>query len=707
MVVVEFKREVVLTTDRELGGVVDLQLAAVGDGYPLVEEGVGVRFEDRLRQSLKATDKAGRDYAREKGLNFKRLPRLRQSLFEERGGGLELMKPMVELDFELTNLRAEEMQVIKSADVYTVRQVKLSEAQREAIEMEHGRKVALSLLLRGRVEGEEDRYHDVMFLIYEDEIERKLEVMESGVECGLDNKLVQGNGFWILGRNDFEMIDEGLKEAGVSLRQEDKLSSQMKGLYKRANGEYQQKVLLTEFGYELFNVDIKNGEMSLALTGFNDYGLYERIRDGLVESMIKAQASETGVALVEGYGRVTVVSGGLSGATTDETEDILEKTAVDKDGNVWTAFKEAPPGEMFSDNQVLQEVRNLENQIMNRIREVRQERSGVLLVEPREQVEVFLSGQSIALPEGLVEGGEIKKKTMTVFGWPIGETMTDEVGEIQEIVTGEESWTESPEIVISETYSSELSGWWLDDKIEEDWVEEVDFSGGGEDEPVEPELGGPGGLILRSKTEVKQESWMEEAIEGEVGVSGRVSSFKEEGVKEKVGEIEEVGLDFTVPAMNLRERKQEGGLEEVSYELEQEVIEEEVIESRKVGKKVVFQTELEGEKEMEVNDKVSERVEIPKWEVDWAAMNKEDVPMLAFEDLELSVPVKSGLEVFGDVSELSEGFLRDNNMEMFEYCYGFSCVAIALLYAMLGNKLVRLRVPVEVAGGVVRQQRVI
>ncbi len=708
MVVVELEREVFLTTDKESDGVIDLQLA-VGEGYPLVEEGVGVRFEDRLRQSLELADKAGKDYAEKNGLNFKRLPRLRQSLFKERDGGLELMKPMVELGFKNIDLRAEEMQVIKAEDVYTVRQVELSEAQREEIEAKHGRKVALSLLLRGRVEGEENRYHDVMFLVYEDEIERKLEVAEAEVEWELDNKLAQRNGFWILGRNDFEVIDESLKEVGVSLRQEDKLSNQMKELYKRANGEYQQKVLLTELGYELFNIDIKNGEMSLALTGFSDYELYETIRDGLVRLMVEAQTSEIGVAFIEGYERVTVGSGGLSGATTNETEDILEKTAVDRDGNVWTAFKEAPPGEMFSDDQIPQEVRNLENQIMSRIRERRQERGEVLSVEPREWPGMFLGSQSIALvlPEALVESGEVEAAVVTVFDWPAVETVTGEAGEIEEIAIGEESWTELSEIVISETYSSELSEWWAEDEMEMDWIDkEVDFSdGGGEDGPVEPELGGPGGLALRPKTEAKQVSRMEEVIEKEIEVSERADSFKREEVGKEVRETEEVMM---INKKKQREKKQEDGLkEEVSYELEQEVTEEQM-----VRKKVVYQIEEEEqeavEMRVEVDDKVSEEGEkIPEWEIDLVAVKEEDVPMVVFEDLELSVPVKSGLEVFGDASELAEGFLRDNNMEMLEWMNDYASVVVALLYAMLGNKLVRLRVPVEMVGGVVRQQRVI
>ena len=52
-------------------------------------------------------------------------------------------------------------------------------------------------------------------------------------------------------------------------------------------------------------------------------------------------------------------------------------------------------------------------------------------------------------------------------------------------------------------------------------------------------------------------------------------------------------------------------------------------------------------------------------------------------------------------------FFVDKNWSMFEYCYDFSCVAVALLYAMLGNKLVRLQAPVEAVGGVVRQKMVI
>jgi len=681
MVEADLAAGVVLAVERE-PRVVDLQLA-VGDGYPLVEEGVGVRFEDRLRQSLKAADKTGKDYARKERLIFRRLPRLRQIKFEERDGVLELMKPMVKLDFENIDLRAEEMQVIKAEDVYTARQVKLSEEQKRVIEAEHGRKVALSLLLRGRVEGEEERYHDVMFLIYEDEVERKIEAMEVEVGRELDNKLAQGNGFWILGRNDFEVIDEGLKEAGVSLRQEDKLSNQMKGLYKRAKGEYQQKVLLTEFDYELFNVDSKKGEMSLALTGFNDYGLYEKIRDDSVRLMIKAQASETGVALAEDYERVTADGGGLSGVTTNETEDILEKTAVDRDGNVWKAFKQAPTGEMFSDDQVLQEVRNLENQIMNRIKEVRQGRNEVLSVEPREWVEMFLGDQVI------VGSGEIEEKAVIGFDWPVVEIMTSEVLEFNEVIMAEEDWIEAPEWAgeLTETYSSQLGE---EGVTEEAGFEEVESQGldvePDDTEPEEPEPGDPGGLALRPKTEIKQASWLEE--------------LKEE-VEEKEGMM-------VIKEERLGEKRQEGRLrEEASYELGQEVTEEEVVEER-----VVYQTEVKEETEAEEeteagegNDRVDEGMEVPEWEVDWAAMEEVDVPV--WQGLELSVPVSGGLEAIKDGVEVGEMFFAGQNWSMFEYCYDFSCVAVALLYAMLGNKLVRLRVPVEGVGGVVRQQRVI
>jgi len=387
-------------------------------------------------------------------------------------------------------------------------------------------------------------------------------------------------------------------------------------------------------------------------------------------------SGEVMVTYYEGHGG----GGGMSAATKGELpkdQVIGDVQMMGENGEISQRAVEGSVGE----------IEGLVGELVNKMKEEHGLVELGLGERGRENMSEWVLEAGVGVGGVVILTGEAGKRrelvTMTeeLGTWPVVETMASEIKEVQEMMMNNESWVEPPGVMVeefTEVYKSglsELSEGWGEGVTEVMGEIETGFDNGdGGDDLREPDPESPGGLVLRPKIEV---SSLEEVIEEEMGVSGRVDSFKEE-----VGETEEM---VVIKEERVREKGQEDEPRvKVSYESKQEVVKAEVVEERRVEKG---------------------NEEVPRLDWIWEAMKEEDMPV--WQGLELSVPVKSGLELFGEASELSEGFLRDNNMEMFEWINDYASVVVALLYAMLGNKLVRLRVPVEVAGGVVRQQRVI
>jgi len=688
----ELVKEAVLITEQESIKTADLKLS-VWHGYPFMEEGDLLSFESEFKENLIAADKTGREYAEKSGLKFRQLPRLSQTAFEEKREGLELMKPKIELIFHNQVLRERELEAIKVEDGYTVRQVDLSEVQKQEIMDEHGRKVALGLLLRGRLRGEESRYHDVMFLIYEDELAEEAAVARQWMEVNFRERLREGDGFWMIEGNNLKAIDEVLRVSGARLREEDKLSVQIEGLYKKRDGLYKEKILLTDRDYELFYV--RGGELVMGMTVFNkskEFGFkyYEQRKRGLVEGMRRAQASEAGVHFFEPE-RFTIGNGGLSGPTTNEAEDILEQTAVDKDGNVQTAFEMAPPDEMFSEDQLPEVVDRLRNRIMGEIGELNESWSA----KPEEWAMVF-SGFSLG---GLILAGavenirEIEVSPGLVRSWPMVETTTVENlgpeggSDVSGLMT-EGDWVKPVGVAgeMTKVYLSEPEEWWAIDVVEDSWDEEIDWSddGGDGEGPRLPEVPKPGGGLVFKPELVEQENEREVSIsEMKAERVDSKSSGKNLEIKEVVAivEGEEVKRELV-----LKEREEKDvSLKGSGVDWQAESLGEE---------KIIYQSQMI-EQESVNGEGLKEDEEVPRLDWIWEPMGETDVPMLSMEEMEWSMTMPMLNVVEGGVEGGEEAF-EERNWSRFEFLVEFSEVATAILLAMVNTFWEQPRVMVPV-----------
>jgi hypothetical protein len=396
-----------------------------------------------------------------------------------------------------------------------------------------------------------------------------------------------------------------------------------------------------------------------------------------------------GEALVTYYGHG---GGAISAATKGETPEqpVADVQIMGEDGEIYQQAVEAPEGEIEA----------LAGQLVNEMR------SKYGLAEPGLVKTVgidrgwfrengVLLGGSLSLTEEVVRVREAKTNSETGEKGVVTRTIMIDLGSKPainlsglvdegveagpvEMIGG---MMEAEVVEFGEVYSGEPE-WW-EGGVEDEGVDWSDEGGDGDGSGL-PETPGPSGGLVFKPEEVPKPAIRVDMVEK-----------KEEVVA--IMEREEGGETKEMMVVDEREVKEKQQVSELEVE---------VVKARVSEEEVVYQVEIKEQRVKEEGNKEGGGMEIPVWEgFNLQAMEEVDVPV--WQGMELSVPVNGGLEVIKNGVEAGEMFFEGQNWSIFEYCCDFSCVAVALLYAMLGNKLVRLQVPIELVGGVVKQQMVI
>lgn len=678
----------------------DFEVSALAAGFPLVAEGVKLSIEPGWMSKLGSGLRAG--------LNLGERPRVRQAGFDING---EALKQGIKIEYADVEIRDKEDRVIKNEDKFCLRVIDLSKEQGEAIrgkyEDKYGKKgaqIALVLQLRGRMKGEADKFHDVVYLVYENEVRwSNRRGLKQAVKKGLSDGLENNEGFYSCKRSNLFKVDEILRQNGVRLGDDEGIESQYQGLFEHREDNYEEALIMIDGREELLSLNTETGLMVLSETIGNQDEQGRVFLENRRQELIAARdlARETGQIVFLEARRITIANGGVSGATADEVEDIIEQTAVDENGRIVTVFKMAEKGQAFTDvevvklelQQTLKQEFGLSEKSLGQGMVGREIMVGSVVPVVMGGIHPQAIGRSLdVIMDGVVEEEQVRESVVIWVAGGICPLKPAKDLNVSEAFASEE-WIGVEEKILK------VPDWeGIDTEVEFD---DVDFSddSGDEPEPVEP----MGGRVVREggKQEVKVD---------QLSLSSSGESLERVIIGGGRGRGRVVGKPGIHPQVidGGWEVKERSGNQVVK----QSELSDKVVESKEVvAAKTVWQREggKDSNSQMVVDGLVvqgSERVsEIPFWQMpEWHQVEPPVMSMSAMMDMNFSIPVWPSLETIKNGVELAEGFFSTQNWAFFEWTSDLVSVATALLNIMLGNNLARVRV--EVGGDVDRVRAV-